>query len=94
MPGATTPRFVEPVWPIPWNAAMIPHTVPNSPMYGVMLAVVARNVTRFSSLLTSTAAARKSARSSACRLRKVGRGAEVGGLAAPGVCRSCVFSSA
>ena len=44
---------------------MIPHTVPNRPMYGVMLAVVARNGTRLSSLFTSTADARSSARSSA-----------------------------
>ena len=34
---------------------MMPHTVPNSPMNGVMLAVVARNGTRSSSLLSSTA---------------------------------------
>ena len=37
---------------------MIPHTVPNRPMNGVMLAVVARKGTRFSSLLTSTDDAR------------------------------------
>ena len=43
-----------PVAPMPWNALMMPHTVPNSPMNGVMLAVVARNGTRRSSLLTST----------------------------------------
>jgi hypothetical protein len=38
-----------------------PHTVPNSPMNGVMLAVVARNGTRFSSLPTSALVARSSA---------------------------------
>ena len=36
------------------NAIMMPHTVPNRPMNGAMLAVVARNGMRFSSLLTST----------------------------------------
>ena len=29
--------------PMPWNAAMMPHTVPKRPMKGVALAVVARN---------------------------------------------------
>ena len=72
-------RLVEPVAPMPWNAAMMPHTVPNSPMYGVMLAVVARNGMRPSSLFTSTVAARSSARSSAGRLLSVGaRGAGAG----------------
>jgi len=99
MPGATTPRFVEPVWPIPWNADMIPMTVPNRPMNGVMLAVVARNGTHFSSLATSTIVARSSARSSASRLLNVGRGAPAAGLGSPSPmraegCRSCVFSSA
>ena len=49
---------------------MMPHTVPNSPMNGAMLAVVARNGMRCSSLLTSTADARISARSTAVRLFK------------------------
>ena len=78
----TTARSVEPCAPMFMNAVMIPHTVPNSPMNGVMLAVVARNVTRFSSLLTSTDEARSSARSTAARLFKVGRGAGAPGLAA------------
>ena len=52
---------------------MMPHTVPNSPMNGVMLAVVARNGTRCSSLVISTAVARSSARSTASRLLRVGR---------------------
>ena len=52
---------------------MIPHTVPKRPMYGVMLAVVARKGTRLSSLFTSTDAARSSARSRAARLLIVGR---------------------
>ena len=44
---------------------MMPTTVPNSPMNGVMLAVVARNDTWCSSLFTSTTEARSSARSTA-----------------------------
>ena len=43
MPGATTARLAEPWAPMPWKAAMTPHTVPNRPMNGVALAVVARN---------------------------------------------------
>ena len=73
MPGATIARFVDEVAPMLSNAAMIPQTVPNRPMNGVMLAVVARKVTRLSSRLTSMEAARISARSSAGRLRSVGR---------------------
>ena len=53
----------SPAAPMFWKAIMMPHTVPNSPMNGVMLAVVARNGTRFSSLFTSTVDARSSARS-------------------------------
>ena len=83
MPGATTLRLVDPCTPMFWNAKMMPHTVPNSPMNGVMLAVVARNGTRFSSLLTSALVARSSARSTASRLLKVGRGAPAAGLASP-----------
>ncbi len=63
-----------------WNDIMIPHTVPNSPMNGVMLATVARKGRRFSSLLTSTDEARSNARSTAARLFKVGRTAAVSGL--------------
>ena len=43
MPGATTAREADPCWPMPWKAAMMPHTVPKSPMKGAALAVVARN---------------------------------------------------
>ena len=75
MPGATTARSVEPWAPMFEKADMMPQTVPNRPMNGVMLAVVARNVTRFSSLLTSADEARSNARSTAARLFKVGRGA-------------------
>ena len=57
---------------------MIPHTVPKRPMYGVMLAVVARKGTRLSSLFTSTDAARSSARSRAARLLMVGRATACG----------------
>ena len=45
MPGATTARLVEPCTPMFWKADMMPHTVPNSPMYGATLAVVATNAT-------------------------------------------------
>ena len=44
MPGATTARFDDPTAPIAWKAVMMPHTVPNSPMNGVMLAVVANEL--------------------------------------------------
>src|SRR3954469_5776977 len=74
---------------------VIPTTVPNSPMNGATLATVARNGTRFSSLLISTVAARNNARSTAARLLRVGRGAGPDGLAgcAP-VILNCAFSSA
>ncbi len=38
MPGATTLRLVDPCSPMFWKARMIPHTVPKSPMNGVMRA--------------------------------------------------------
>ena len=77
------------------KADMMPQTVPNRPMNGVMLAVVARNVTRFSSLFTSADEARNNARSTAARLFRVGRGAAAPGLTgADDDCRSCAFSSA
>jgi len=69
-------------------------------MNGVMLAVVARKGTRRSSLLTSSADARSSERSSAARLLSVGRTIPVPGASvcavsdAAGCCRSCVFNSA
>ena len=49
----------------PETRAMMPSTVPNSPMNGVTAAVVARNVMCFSSLFISTFDARISARSTA-----------------------------
>ena len=83
MPGATTPRLDDPGRA---DAAetriMIPHTVPNSPMNGVMLAVVARNGTWRSSFASSTVVARSSARSTASRLLKVGRPAAAAGFVA------------
>ena len=90
----TTARSVEPCEPMFMKAVMIPHTVPNRPMNGVMLAVVARNVSRFSSLATSMDEARSSARSTAVMLFKVGRTAGVAGLAAPCDCRNWAVSSA
>ena len=97
MPGATTLRLVDPCTPMFWNDAMIPQTVPNRPMNGVMLAVVARNGTRRSSFVTSTVVARSRALSTASRLLSVGRADPAGGLGASGGrcgCRSCEFSSA
>ena len=80
MPGPITERLVAPVWLIFWNASRIPHTVPKRPMNGEALAIVARKVTFFSSLLTSTADARSNARSTAARLFRIGRAAGVAGL--------------
>ncbi len=95
IPGATTPRLVDPTLAMRWNDVMMPQTVPNSPMNGVMLAVVARMDIRRSSLETSTVAARSSARSTELRLFKVGRAGAPAGLAAfVAAWRSCVFSSA
>ena len=37
MPGATTARLADPIWPIPWKEFMIPQTVPKSPINGVVL---------------------------------------------------------
>src|SRR3954469_22882536 len=73
MPGATTPRLDDPCAPICWNEFMMPQTVPNRPMNGVMLAVVARNGRRASSFVISTVVARSSARSTASRLLRIGR---------------------
>ena len=63
-PGPTTVRLVEPCrrW---LKAIMMPDTVPNRPMNGVMLAVVARNVHACSSLFTSVVRRASNARSTA-----------------------------
>jgi hypothetical protein len=42
MPGATTARLADPARPMPSKALMMPTTVPNSPMKGAALPVVAR----------------------------------------------------
>src|SRR6187399_2977450 len=78
MGPATTGRLAEPIRPISSNALMIPQTVPNSPMNGVTLAVVARNVTRRSSRVASTVAARTSARERESRPRTGGGGVHAG----------------
>ncbi len=67
---------------------MIPQTVPNSPTKGVTLAVVARKLSRRSSRVISTPAARASERESDSRLRTVG-------LAPVGACppRTCWLTS-
>src|SRR5215470_13799236 len=98
MPGATTAKLVDPVWLMRSKAMMMPHTVPNRPTNGAMLAVVARNDTRRSSLLISTTDARIRARSTAVRLFSVGRpagGRGLGPLLASGAAwRSCAVNSA
>src|SRR5262249_9089762 len=53
MPGATAWMLDDVVAESPMNAVMIPHTVPNRPMNGAVLAVVARNVRPRSSRVTS-----------------------------------------
>jgi hypothetical protein len=42
MPGAYAARLAVPLTPMPRKAFMMPQTVPNSPMNGVALAVVAK----------------------------------------------------
>ena len=69
----TTSRLVDPVSPMLRNAIMMPHTVPNSPMNGATLAVVASSGIRRSSLFSSTTDARVSDRSTAVKLFRVGR---------------------
>ena len=67
---------------------MIPQTVPNSPMNGAMLAVVARNGHALLELVHFDDRARSSARSTAVRLLRVGRPAgasRIGPSAASGV---------
>src|SRR5690349_13859528 len=41
MPGATARRVAAPAVPSPWNASIIPQTVPNKPTNGVTAAVMA-----------------------------------------------------
>ena len=48
MAGATTASVACCTFPRPWNALMIPHTVPNSPTYGLVEPIVA-SVERFCS---------------------------------------------
>ena len=47
IPGATIAREAEPADPMPWNEFMIPQTVPNSPIKGVVEPVVARKLRYF-----------------------------------------------
>ena len=90
---ATTGRLAEPIRPISSKALMIPQTVPNNPMNGVTLAVVARKVTRRSSRVTSPVAARTSARESDSRLLTVGRAAAPPGFSSLPVPRTCWLTS-
>src|SRR5207249_11127541 len=62
MPGATAWMLEEWVTLKPRKAFIIPQTVPNRPMNGVVLAVVAKKVRAFSNLVISTLVARFIAR--------------------------------
>ena len=62
MPGATAWMLEECVTLSPLKAFMMPHTVPNNPINGAALAVVAKKVKYFSSLVISTLVARFIAR--------------------------------
>ena len=42
IPAETAPMPPEPLIAMPWNALMMPMTVPNSPMKGAVVAMVAR----------------------------------------------------
>ena len=61
MPGATTAREADPRWPISWKEAMMPQTVPKSPIKGVALPVVARKASELPSLVISCASAFRTA---------------------------------
>src|SRR6185503_3824444 len=93
MPGATTLRLVDPAPAIDWKADMMPQTVPKSPMYGEIDAVVARNATRCSSRAISVVDARSNARSTPSMLLRVGRDAASPGRESAGA-RICAVSSA
>src|SRR5260370_20012840 len=45
IPGATARKVAAPAVPNPWNASMIPQTVPNSPINGVTAPVIASHGT-------------------------------------------------
>ena len=62
IPGATTARLAEPLWPIPLKEFMIPHTVPNKPMNGVVFPVVAKKGTICVSRVISVFIARRNDR--------------------------------
>ena len=62
MPGATAWMLEEWVTLSPLKAFMMPHTVPNKPINGAALAVVAKKIKYFSSLVISTLVARFIAR--------------------------------
>ena len=62
IPGATTARLAEPLSPIPRKEFMIPQTVPNKPIKGVVLPVVARKGTIRVMRVVSALMARRRAR--------------------------------
>ena len=66
IPGATTARLALPAAPISENALMMPMTVPNSPMKGVALPVVARKGSRASRRWYSCAEAQVMRRNTRC----------------------------
>ena len=55
MPGATVAREADLSMPMEWKELMIPQTVPNRPMKGAVLAVVARMERERSSRASSLA---------------------------------------
>ena len=63
MPGATVAREADLSMPMEWNEFMMPQTVPNRPIKGAVLAVVARSESercrRASSLATPWRRARR-----------------------------------
>ncbi len=71
IPGATARNVAAPAVPSPWNASIMPHTVPNSPIKGVIAPVVASQGKRRSRRVNSSDAAICIERRIASRLRIV-----------------------
>ena len=53
IPGATAARAADCMSPMAWKEFMMPQTVPNRPINGVALALVARNDSELDSLASS-----------------------------------------
>ena len=58
IPAETAPRPPEPVAAMPWNAVMMPTTVPSSPTNGAVAPMVASEETPFFRSLAVSAEAR------------------------------------